>query len=115
MKTLEEKRNSNLKAVKKYQKTVKGRVSHRRYKQSVKGRAAQKLFRENHQNYIKAVRAVNSVVRYGRLARPDVKQCHYCPAKAMQYHHYLGYEPEHWLDVLPACLKCHNIKHRKIA
>lgn len=106
---------ANLKEVKKYQKTVKGRASHKHYKQSVKGRATQKLFREHHQNYIKAVRSVNSAVRYDRLPRPDTLQCSYGNHQANQYHHYLGYEPEHWLDVLPTCQKCHDIKHRKIA
>lgn len=106
---------ANLKAVKNYQETVKGKVAHRRYKQSRKGRAAQKLFREHHQNYIKAIRSINSAVIAGKLSRPDTLQCHYCPNQAQEYHHHKGYEKEHWLDVLPACRKCHDIKHRKIA
>ena len=31
------------------------------------------------------------------------------PAK--HYHHYKGYDPEHWLDVEPLCLSCHQKEH----
>ena len=26
-------------------------------------------------------------------------------------HYYLGYEPEHWFDVIPLCRRCHVIEH----
>lgn len=105
----------SLKGAKKYQKSAKGRATKRLYKQSEKSRAAQKLFREHHQNYIKAVRAVNSAVRYGKMPHPSTYKCHYCPKQAEQYHHWHGYEPEHWLDVVPTCRECHIGIHWKVA
>ncbi len=99
-----------LKAVKKYQKTVKGRATQRLYRQSEKAKAAQKLFREHHQNYIKAVRAVNSAVKSGELMSPKYFLCYEesCFEQAEEYHHYKGYAKEHWLDVDPLCIKCHR-------
>ena len=57
---------------------------------------------------------VNHAIRDGKLSRPDIKLCLYCPKSAQQYHHYLGYEPEHWLDILPVCRKCHTRIHTRI-
>ncbi|GAG26296.1 unnamed protein product, partial [marine sediment metagenome] len=28
--------------------------------------------------------------------------------QAEQYHHPNGYEPEHWFNIIPICIKCHN-------
>ena len=116
------------KAQRKYQKTEKGKVSqsryhqtekgkaaHRRYRQSEKGKAAQKHFYTNHPNYLKAKSAVNNAIRDGKLPRPDTLLCHYCPKPAQQYHHWRGYEPEHWLDIVPVCKQCHHKCKKKIA
>lgn len=78
-------------------------------------RAKQERFKIRHPNYIKAKHAVNNAVQAGKTARPDTLQCHYCPKQAQQYHHWHGYEPEHWLDIIPVCTKCHQKCHRKIA
>jgi len=94
------------KAIAKYFKTPKGKAALRK--------AAAKRNATN-PNYAKAVNAVNHAIRDGRFPRPDTLMCHYCPAQAQQYHHHLGYAPEHWLDVLPTCIKCHTKIHRKIA
>ncbi len=87
------------KAIKKYQKTDKGKVTQR---------ARAKHFSDRHPNYVKARNAVKIIIRNGQLPRPDTLRCHYCPTQAKQYHHYQGYEPEHWLDVVPVCMKCHT-------
>ncbi len=36
--------------------------------------------------------------------------CAWCGRQAETWHHYCGYEPEHWLTVLPLCYKCHGGK-----
>lgn len=62
-------------------------------------------------NYRNRSSAVNYAIRAGLLPRPDTLQCHFCPAQAFQYHHYLGYKIEHRLDVLPVCKRCHREAH----
>lgn len=42
------------------------------------------------------------------LPQVSTQTCAECGATAADYHHYLGYEPEHWLDVTPLCRKCHR-------
>lgn len=60
--------------------------------------------------------AVSSAVRKAVLAGelPNIKTlvCADCGAPACDYHHYNGYEPEHLLDVVPLCRKCHRNRHR---
>lgn len=104
---------------KKYIQTKQGKVAHKRYKQSEKGKAvcriADKRFRIRHPNYVKAHNTVKHAIKVGKLPRSDSLLCHYCPAQAEQYHHWRDYEPEHQLDVVPVCRKCHRKIHRKIA
>ena len=90
----------------KYQRTDKGKANHQ---------ARKKRFNARYPNKLKAVNAVNSAITAGRLTRPDTLFCYYCPVQAEQYHHYLGYEPEHWFDIVPVCIKCHRQIHKKIA
>ena len=33
---------------------------------------------------------------------------HICGKQGEQYHHHKGYAPEHRLDVVPICRKCHD-------
>lgn len=49
----------------------------------------------------------NAVVR-GRLARISTRRCAHCGGQAHHYHHHNGYGPEHRLDVIPLCRKCHR-------
>ncbi len=101
---------------KEYRQTEKGKVAHhkanKKYRKTKKGKAVNlksvQRFNVRHPNQTKAVRTVNHAIRNGKLIRPNTQICHYCPAKAEQYHHHLGYEPEHWLDVIPVCIKCHQ-------
>lgn len=56
-----------------------------------------------------AAQAVNTAVwSYGSLPKASACQCAICGQAAHHYHHYLGYEPEHWLDVIPLCRPCHR-------
>lgn len=97
---------ANLKAFKKYQKTQK-------YKVATRNRS--KRYKIIHPELIKANKAVSNAIRDGKLPRPDTLQCNYCPKQAEQYHHWKGYAKEHWLDVVPACRKCHRKIHRHSA
>ncbi len=59
-----------------------------------------------------ASRKVGHEVEAGRLPKPDTMKCYLCGNPARDYHHYLGYEPEHWLDVKPVCRSCNiNLIH----
>ena len=40
--------------------------------------------------------------------------CEVCgEALAAHWHHHLGYEREHWLDVIAVCKECHGAAHRQ--
>jgi len=81
------------------------------YRKTEKGKARQRRYHYPYPERIKAKNFVNHAIRDGKLSRPDVKLCWYCTKPAQQYHHYRGYEPEHWLDILPICRKCHTRTH----
>src|SRR5689334_21265666 len=57
--------------------------------------------------------AVKAEVNAGRLPRP--KACAKCaendPSKRYHYHHFKGYDEEHWLSVVPLCSNCHREAH----
>jgi len=94
-------------------------ISEKKYRQTDKGRAYHKArkrrFNALNPNQVKAVNAINNAITAGKLPRPNTKLCYYCPKPAQQYHHWHGYEKEHWLDVVPVCRKCHHKCDRKIA
>jgi len=98
-------------AIKRYKQSKKGKARDKRYNQSEKGKAmhreAAKRFFARNPNQMKAVKAVNEAIRIGKLPRPDTLLCHYGDHPAEQYHHW-SYLPEHWLDVVPVCRKCHK-------
>jgi hypothetical protein len=54
---------------------------------------------------------VGRAVADGRMVRPDTLPCVRCGKQARQYHHHNGYEPEHYLDVVPMCASCHVKEH----
>jgi hypothetical protein len=51
---------------------------------------------------------VGHEVRSGRMAPARELWCSHCGSKADHYHHYLGYDEYHWLDVIPLCVRCHK-------
>lgn len=55
---------------------------------------------------VAARRAVQAALRAGVLERPE--SCARCgsPGGRIHLHHHRGYEPEHWLDVVPICVRC---------
>lgn len=56
---------------------------------------------------------INVEVRAGRRPHPNSLPCVDCAhewrpgRRRHEYHHHLGYAPEHHLDVIPLCTKCH--------
>lgn len=112
-------RASNSKRAAKYRNSSKGKASIRAYRQSERGRVVHRktVAKHNALNlyYAKAKHAVESEIRAGRFLPANTRPCHYCPTQAKEYHHWQGYEPKHWLDVVPACLECHRKEHRKTA
>lgn len=84
-----------------YQKTEQGKInaSARRKKNRFKHRAQKAVFR---------------AVIHGEIPYVRTQQCLKCGKSASEYHHYLGYERKHWLDVIPLCKRCHADIHRKV-
>jgi hypothetical protein len=122
--------------VKQWQQTDKGRDSHkianRRYNISRNGRQTKetrkkrynnsligkqynkekgKRYRESNRAIINAHAAVYKAVRAGRLEPIETLSCIFCKKQAKEYHHYLGYERENYLNVIPLCKKCHADIH----
>jgi len=57
----------------------------------------------------KARSVVNNAILMGKLQPAKSFICHNCNVnQASQYHHWHGYKPEHWLDVIPLCPACHK-------
>lgn len=61
----------------------------------------------------RAQHAVSNAVRDEKLSRPDI--CEHCGTaeRRIQAHHW-SYSPEHWLDVIWLCTKCHGAEHRRL-
>ncbi len=102
-------------AQKRMSKTEKFKVIQKRYNQSDKGRLAQKRRNEafkkrpDYPTMTRAYNAVHAAIKAGTLSHPTTELCYNCKAnQAKEYHHYLGYEPEHQLDVIPLCIECHR-------
>lgn len=111
----------------KYAKSEKGKTSYQLWRHSEKGKAytqtkkykcqadkRHKLWALRHPIKQKAHEAVKYAIESGKLPRANSLQCHYylqnpdCEKQAQHYHHWHGYEKEHWLDVVPVCTKCHG-------
>lgn len=56
---------------------------------------------------------VNKAISRGDLPRPISLPCSECGQSAKEYHHHLGYEPEHYMDVIPVCVLCHAKLHHQ--
>lgn len=117
------------KANHRYGKSEKGKSAKMKHRQSQESKTYQKRYQKNyarsekgkdvqirtaqkqrllHPEKYKARQVVRFAIRSGKLPRPDSRLCHYCPKPAQQYHHHKGYAKEHWLDVVPVCVPCHN-------
>lgn len=125
----------------KYKQTEQSRQRFTKYHQSEKGRQKRKEYRaspeakekeQNHkwklivkkrakirlqqpkfsiQEKIRARKAVRQAVESGKIPSPKTVSCVDCGNSAKDYHHYNGYEKEHYLDVVPLCTSCHAKRH----
>lgn len=96
--------------------TNKGRIAQKRYNQTEKSKTARKRYHIQHPEYYKAYSVIRYAIKIGKLPHPTMLQCLYGNHLAQEYHHYLGYKPEHWLDVIPVCIKCHiKLRHKNTA
>ena len=99
----------------KYITTDKGKTAickaYKRYNNSAKGRSRQKraelLYTKRYPNKRSARNAVNNAIKKDMIPAVHTLICP-CGNSAQEYHHHLGYEPEHWLDVIPICIPCHK-------
>ena len=64
--------------------------------------------RERHPDHLAARIAVRQAIERGDIRR---EPCGVCGATPAQAHHHCGYAPEHWLDVVWRCIKCHAREH----
>ena len=95
-----------------YQKTDQFKTSIRKYQQSDKGKLQTKKDHEKYPKRRKARITVANALATNKLIRPSGFYCK-CGNRAQEYHHHLGYAPEHWLAVIPLCLVCHRSIHNK--
>lgn len=59
--------------------------------------------------------AVTQAVKKGLKSSPKKLKCSDCGTRqADHYHHYEGYDLEHWLDVVPLCRWCHGDKQVRV-
>jgi len=80
-----------------------------KYRSSEKGKATAEAYKRRNLLKVRARAAVNNATRFGGFPHISTQKCVHCEAQAVEYHHYLGYEFEHWLDVIPLCQKCHSL------
>lgn len=102
-------------AIKKYLASEKSKARRKRYRQSEKGKAANRkdcsLHRARYPIREQARKTVSKATARGDILRASELQCSDCNSQAEQYHHYNGYEKEHWFDVIPVCRICHLSRH----
>lgn len=110
-------RKSQCKSCQKKQRNIyllskKGKAAIKRYSKTEISKTRQKRYCLRYPERRKAKNAVYWAIRKGTLPNPKTLRCNYGNHQAEQYHHW-SYLPEHWLDVIPACQKCHKKLHRR--
>lgn len=105
------------KAHARYMRSEKGKAAVTKHVRSEKGKLSTRTRMANrrktptHQPKELARRAVFSAVRARIIPKAKELLCQRCEKPAIEYHHYLGYDPEHYLDVIPVCKACHTEIH----
>lgn len=79
------------------------------YEHSERGKQKKKKNLNKFPERRKARRMINNAIRDGRFPHISMQKCIICSKPAEEYHHYLGYAPEHWFDVQAVCKSCHII------
>jgi len=102
------------KAQRKYYNSEKDLARRQRHHQTEKWRVTNRRSVQVWQNRNpikkKAAHTVHYAVTKGDLPNAASCACVDCSAQAEEYHHE-SYKPEHWLDVVPLCRRCHMIRH----
>jgi hypothetical protein len=84
----------------------------KRYSQTERGkevrRQAAARMRAKYPERDKARKRISQLVADGRLPPARDLACKKCGSNASEYHHHLGYDKEHWFDVIPLCHDCHE-------
>ena len=93
-----------------YQQTPQFKDSVRKYRQNKKGKRQAKKDHNKFPERRRARSAVSNAVIANKLPRANTLFCK-CGNPARHYHHHLGYEPEHYFDVIPVCFICHKSLH----
>lgn len=81
-----------------------------RHDNPVPSRQRVRKYQKANPEKLRAQQAVKYAVKTGKLPHTKELQCKHCDRQAQQYHHW-SYLPEHWLDVIPLCAKCHRAIH----
>ncbi len=58
-----------------------------------------------------AERFIFLCVSKGTLLPASAKVCEHCGKQAQHYHHWNGYEPINYLEIIPLCMPCHRAVH----
>lgn len=90
-------RAASLARMHKHMKTAKYRAGRNHYKRTKQHRTIK----------YSAQRRIKHAVASGYIPPARSLPCAHCGGKAYGYHHHLGYEREHHLDVIPLCPRCH--------
>lgn len=84
----------------------------------VTGRPGPSPAEARHGDVRQARARINKLVRTGRLPRPndlpcaDCRHVHSPSGRRHEYDHYLGYGPDHHLDVEAVCTSCHAAREK---
>lgn len=66
-------------------------------------------YRARHPDRNRARSALGTAIKRGHVPHPTTCICYICSKPAIQYHHHLGYAPEHRYHVIPVCISCHEL------
>lgn len=97
-----------------FRRGEKYRVIKRRYNQSEKGKKQANLTyeRAKESGKLKARKHLNDAIYAGKFPPAKNFPCFFsgpeCSIK-MDYHHFKGYSPEHYFDVVPLCRRHHKM------
>lgn len=88
-----------------------------KYRSTPEYKEREKLYkakdRARHAKHYKARRVVRDAIKKGELWSAKTSECVYCGEQANGWHHWAGYEEEHWMDVIPLCQKCDRKAHKE--
>ncbi len=112
-------KNCRVPVCKKYNETNREKISKnfKAWRKTESGKKSQlvrnKRYIKKYPKRYKAQRFIIYCVVRGVLLPASKKKCEHCGEQAEHYHHYNGYEPINYLDIIPLCMPCHRKEHSK--